>query len=199
MIDDFFPQRRTPAKGVHISLGGPNWVFLTVNARERVLFRAKPNHGKQVSKPQVTSIAGRDALPRVRENVVMPVRKNPTIGWLAQPSIQRALHDIWLTSATAWLVTDYLLMPDHIHLFCAPRDLHFTIERWISFWKDCLAKARPETGAFQRGGFHHRLRNAENYAEKWLYVRENPVRAGLVEKAEDWPYQGRIHEIAWSG
>jgi hypothetical protein len=36
------------------------------------------------------------------------------------------------------------------------------------------------------------LRPAENYAEKWNYVRENPVRAGLVKNANDWPYQGEI-------
>jgi len=28
--------------------------------------------------------------------------------------------------------------------------------------------------------------------QKWDYVRENPVRAGLVSKAEEWKYQGEI-------
>jgi hypothetical protein len=83
---------------------------------------------------------------------------------LAQPSVQRTLHDIWQNTATAWLVSDYLLMPDHLHLFCAPHDLKFTIERWIGFWKDQLAKqlkregdaaARPtkRIGNFKRAGF----------------------------------------------
>jgi len=75
--------------------------------------------------------------------------------------------------------------------------LKFTIERWISFWKDRLAKARSEAGAFQTVGFHHRLRSGESYSEKWQYVRENPLRAGLVEKIDDWPYQGRVHDIRW--
>jgi putative transposase len=149
------PRRRTPAKGVHVSLGGPNWVFLTVCTKERER-------------------------------------------WLAQAQIQRALHGIWQNVATAWLVSDYLLMPDHLHLFCAPRDLNFTIERWMGFWKDRLAKMNQNTGTFQAGGFHHRLRDGENYAQKWQYVRENPVRAGLVTQPEDWPYFGRVHEISWS-
>jgi hypothetical protein len=55
------PGRRTPAKGVHVSLGGPNWVFLTVGTENRER-------------------------------------------WLAQTSVQRALHDIWQNTATAWLV-----------------------------------------------------------------------------------------------
>jgi len=146
--------RRTPAKGVHVSLDGPNWVFLTVctDKRER---------------------------------------------WLAQPSVQRALHNIWTNTATAWLVSDYLPMPDHLHLFCAPCELKFTIERWIAFWKDRFAKIHPDTGTFQEVGFHHRLRDKESYAQKWQYVRENPTRHGLVERPEDWPFFGRVHEIRW--
>jgi putative transposase len=130
--------------------------------------------------------------------------------WLAQIPVQRALHDIWERTATAWLVSDYLLMPDHLHLFCAPRDLKFTIERWIGFWKDRFAKnlkshggaAAPPyriIGKFQAGGFHHRLRDDESYSQKWQYVRENPVRSGLVARPEDWPHFGRVHEIRWSG
>ena len=150
------PGRRTPAKGVHISLAGPNWVFLTVCAEKRD-------------------------------------------GWLAQASVQRTLHHIWEHNATAWLVSDYLLMPDHLHLFCAPHDLKFTIERWMGFWKDRFAKTHPDTGTFQAGGFHHRLRDGESYAQKWQYVRENPVRAKLVARPEEWPYFGRVHDIRWSG
>ena len=119
--------------------------------------------------------------------------------WLAQPSIRHALHDCWQHTATTWLVSDYLLMPDHLHLFCAPHDLKFTIERWISFWKDRLAKTNPFAGKFQPGDFHHRLRDGENYAEKWQYVRENPVRAGLTKTPEDWLYSGRVHDIWFSG
>lgn len=148
------PGRATPAKGVHVSMDGPNWVFLTVCTvnRER---------------------------------------------WLARASVQNALHQIWEHKATAWLVSDYLLMPDHLHLFCAPRDLKFTIERWMAFWKDQFAKTHLEVGTFQSGGFHHRLRDGENYSQKWQYVRENPLRQALVEKPEDWPYFGRVHEIRW--
>ena len=148
------PGRRTPAKGVHILLGGPNWIFLTVCTEKRER-------------------------------------------WLAQPSVQHALHDIWQDTATAWLVSDYLLMPDHLHLFRAPHDFNFTIERWIAFWKDRFSKSHPGIGTFQQGGFHYRLRDDESYARKWQYVRENPVRAGLVKRPDDWPYQGEIHRLVF--
>ena len=31
--------------------------------------------------------------------------------------------------------------------------------------------------------FDHVIRSADSYTEKWNYVRENPVRAGLVATA----------------
>ena len=65
--------------------------------------------------------------------------------WLAQSAVRGALPQIWQKDqAAAWLVSDYVLMPDHLHLFCVPRDLKFTIERWMGFWKDrfCQGAAR---------------------------------------------------------
>lgn len=48
---------------------------------------------------------------------------------------------------------------------------------------------------WQRGFFDHLLRNSESYTEKWEYVRQNPVRAGLVRHPDDWPYQGEVVAI----
>jgi hypothetical protein len=39
------------------------------------------------------------------------------------------------------------------------------------------------------------LRSSESYSEKWDYVVENPVRAGLVGRADDWPYAGEIETL----
>jgi len=50
----------------------------------------------------------------------------------------------------------------------------------------------PKARFWQPGFFDHVLRSDESYAEKWNYVRDNPVRAGLVKAADDWPYQGEI-------
>ena len=48
---------------------------------------------------------------------------------------------------------------------------------------------------WQPGYFDHVLRHGESYSQKWRYVCENPVRAGLVEQAVDWPYQGEILDL----
>jgi REP element-mobilizing transposase RayT len=41
---------------------------------------------------------------------------------------------------------------------------------------------------WQRGCFDRLLRSDDDLESKWIYVQENPVRAGLVQRSEDWPY-----------
>ena len=50
---------------------------------------------------------------------------------------------------------------------------------------------------WQKGFFDHVIRSEESYAQKWVYVRDNPVRAGLVRSAEDWPYAGEIAQLPY--
>ncbi|MBI4325852.1 MAG: hypothetical protein HY674_11385 [Chloroflexi bacterium] len=111
--------------------------------------------------------------------------------------MQDHLLQAW-ESAEAWLAGYYLIMPDHLHFFSAPRDLKFTIEQWITFWKRQFRRIHQDPACrFQADAFHYRLRRDENYIEKWNYVRENPLRKGLVQHPEDWPYQGMLNVLQW--
>jgi len=89
----------------------------------------------------------------------------------------------------------YVIMPDHLHLFvCGPGD--FQLGRWVGTLKQFLARriliGQSVEPFWQRGFFDHVLRNDESYGKKWDYVRANPVRAGYVGNAEEWPYSGEI-------
>ncbi len=89
----------------------------------------------------------------------------------------------------------YVIMPDHVHLFVRG-DYNFRLGPSIGALKQALAKAgmlsRAKGQVWQEGFFEHVLRSNESYSQKWNYVRENPVRAGLVKSVVDWPYQGEI-------
>jgi REP element-mobilizing transposase RayT len=89
----------------------------------------------------------------------------------------------------------YVIMPDHVHLFVRGGE-DFRLGRWVGLLKQALAKAsnlpRAKTQLWQEGFFDHVLRSDESYSQKWNYVRENPMRAGLIKSAEEWPYQGEI-------
>jgi putative transposase len=167
---------------------------------------------KFVNKPDGELIQRRNPAPGVHINlgqsniVLLTVTTERRKPWLANKTAHKLLRETWL-EADAWLVGDYLLMPDHLHCFCAPRDLHFTIEKWIRCWKRQFAiKYRrlagtlaPPQWKFQSCGWHHRLRDGENYSEKWIYVQENPVRKKLCERIEDWPFKGKVFDLMWTG
>ena len=51
------------------------------------------------------------------------------------------------------------------------------------------------TTLWQREFFDHILRSEESYSQKWNYVRDNPVRAGLVRSADAWKYAGEIETL----
>jgi putative transposase len=85
-----------------------------------------------------------------------------------------------------------VIMPDHIHLFVRG-SLDFSLRQWIRMMKRAISSvilAAPPH--WQQGFFDHLIRHSESYAEKWEYVRQNPVRAGLVTRSEEWPWQGEI-------
>ena len=94
------------------------------------------------------------------------------------------------------LVGRYVIMPDHLHLFAAFAPLSPPLSEWFKGLKRALAEELKRTALrapfWQRGFFDHILRSEESYKQKWRYVRDNPVRAGLVAMAEDWPWQGEI-------
>lgn len=96
-----------------------------------------------------------------------------------------------------WCVGSYVIMPDHVHFFCAPSSRPVALQDFVGRWKQWTGKAMKRelgfsTPVWQPGFFDHVLRSEESYAEKWEYVRHNPVGAGLVGGPEDWPYWGEI-------
>jgi putative transposase len=98
----------------------------------------------------------------------------------------------------AW-VGAYVLMPDHVHLFVAIDAEKLSLSRWMKSLKGMLSsklRAGGEAPPFwQKGFFDHVLRSGESYSQKWNYVRENPVRAGLATDWEQWPYLGEIFDL----
>jgi putative transposase len=85
----------------------------------------------------------------------------------------------------------YVIMPDHVHLFLRGGD-DFKLGIWVRGLKRAVSRQRD---FWQPGFFDHILRSDESYGLKWQYVRDNPVRAGLVSRAAEWIFQGEIVTI----
>jgi putative transposase len=109
-----------------------------------------------------------------------------------------------------WWPKRFMLMPDHLHLIVHQGQAAITLGQWIKAMKALVGLSRfsgpsrqqgfcrpgAPTGRtawhWQTGFFDHVLRSQKSEAEKWQYIYMNPVRAGLVNRPEDWPYGGEI-------
>jgi putative transposase len=117
--------------------------------------------------------------------------------WLATAERHENLVQVW-NEAAAWRVGRYVVMPDHIHLFAAPGQIDLSLESWIKFWKSKFSQRNNDRSChWQTDHWDRRLRRGESYESKWEYVRNNPVRHGLVKNAEEWPYQRVLNELRW--
>ena len=114
--------------------------------------------------------------------------------------------------AEQWRVKSYLIMPDHTHLFCTPGVWPPTsVKRWASYWKGLVSRALkghgPLAGICEQGlvkewkwlrdVWDTQMRDARHYTDKKVYVAQNPVRKGLVERVDEWPFQGELGSIQW--
>lgn len=110
------------------------------------------------------------------------------------------LRRAW-AKADHWKVGQYVVLPDHIHLFCAPCRIETSdLRRWVRFWKSIASNEWPRPGehpVWQIDCWDRQLRRGESYEEKWEYVRNNPVRHGHVARADDWPYQVELNVLEW--
>ena len=101
--------------------------------------------------------------------------------------------------ATHWRVGEYVIMPDHVHFFCAPGMFEYpSIRRWTGYWKRLAGNRHPALKrVFMEDCWDTQMRNRKHYDEKLSYVRMNPVRRGLIEDWEEWPFRGRVFDVSW--
>jgi putative transposase len=86
----------------------------------------------------------------------------------------------------SWECPLFLAMPDHVHGIIS-LDRAEDLTRIVASWKRWIAVKADVV--WQKGFFDHRLRSSLAAREKSAYILQNPVREGLVPKAEDWPYR----------
>jgi putative transposase len=89
----------------------------------------------------------------------------------------------------------YVIMPDHVHAFIrvgVGARLDLSVRCLKRTMTKRIHKKEPGIDVWQEGFFDHLIRNSESYAEKWEYVRQNPVVASLVSDPNEWPYQGEF-------
>jgi len=94
-----------------------------------------------------------------------------------------------------WDVLAAVLMPDHFHVIVSPINARYArLGNFSAALKRWIRQDPNATWNWQPGCFDRLLRSEESLHKKWLYVEDNPVRAGLVKRPSDWPYRIGLDE-----
>lgn len=86
----------------------------------------------------------------------------------------------------------YCLMPDHLHLLLSPTERSGSLIDVIRDFKSYTTRMAwlcGWSGRLWARSFHERaVRSESELVEVCTYMLANPVKAGLAEAAEDYPY-----------
>ena len=90
-----------------------------------------------------------------------------------------------------WSCLAYCLMDTHIHLIVRTPEpnLGYGMQRLLSPYAQRVNRRLLREGHLFRGRFYSgRIDRPEHLESAILYVLVNPVRAGMVSRADDWPW-----------
>jgi putative transposase len=87
---------------------------------------------------------------------------------------------------------DFVVMPDHLHVLLTVED-GMTIERAMQFIKDRFSRRLTQEFGYlgevwQRGFTEIQVMNRESFLQHRQYIAMNPVKAGLVDSPDLYPF-----------
>ena len=85
----------------------------------------------------------------------------------------------------------YCVMPDHVHALAEGKTTTADLKRFVGRWKQHTAFAFRSIGRtrlWQPGFFDRVLREQESSRTVARYIVENPVRAAIVERVNEYPF-----------
>jgi len=86
----------------------------------------------------------------------------------------------------------YCVMPDHLHVIVSPGESTLTLSKFLNIFKGrttaVFRERKDLKKIWQRSAFDHVIRTEENLKGVIEYIRNNPVRKGIVENASDYPH-----------
>ncbi|HEY3093456.1 MAG TPA: transposase [Vicinamibacterales bacterium] len=118
-----------------------------------------------------------------------PVFVDDTAVALVMVELTRTADDV------PFSVIAYCFMPDHLHVLVEGTHPAADFREFVRIFKQRSAfqwRQQHGTVLWQRSYFEHVLREDEAMVGVARYLLENPVRAGIVERPEDYPYLGSM-------
>jgi putative transposase len=108
----------------------------------------------------------------------------------ARELFQRSLES--MRGRYDFVVCGYVVMPEHVHLLVSEPKKGI-LSKAIQALKLFVSVQSKERPFWQARYYDFNVQNEEKRVEKLRYMHRNPVRCGLVEKPEDWPWSSFRH------
>ncbi|MCR4315964.1 MAG: transposase [Planctomycetes bacterium] len=112
---------------------------------------------------------------------------------LSNPKIAKVIQNSLLHGdGTKYRLVSWCIMPNHVHVLIRTFEGHplpEVVKNWKSFTAHEANKILDRKGSFWSPDYFDRfVRNEGHYSDVIHYIRQNPVKAGLVSRAEDWQW-----------
>jgi putative transposase len=122
-------------------------------------------------------------------------RRQPLLGTAtAYGAFERALEAVRVRYC--FVVAGYVLMPEHVHLLVGePRRSSLSVVQVLKQQTSRQLKQHGELQFWQRRYYDFNVWSEEKRVEKLRSMHRNPVRRGLVEKPEEWPWSSFRHYV----
>ena len=91
-----------------------------------------------------------------------------------------------------FVVAGYVVMPEHVHLL-VNEPKRFSLDQAIKAIKLSVTLRSQERPFWQARYYDFNVWTDEKRVEKLRYMHRNPVKRGLVDKPEDWPWSSFRH------
>jgi REP element-mobilizing transposase RayT len=114
--------------------------------------------------------------------------------WLRQPWIASMVEDALRYGETTrrfYHLYAWVIMPNHVHVVFEPHSTLSTIMRWLKGRTSREANrhlGRTGMPFWQDESYDHWIRTNEELHNVIGYVENNPVKAGLIDAKELWPW-----------
>ena len=82
----------------------------------------------------------------------------------------------------------FVVMPDHVHVLLTPAP-EVSLEKAIQLMKGGFSfRLKSQSDTWERGHFDRRIKDRSGYEACVGYIHANPVDAGIVVRAEEYPF-----------
>ncbi len=113
--------------------------------------------------------------------------------WMNDPHVAVIVQDALLHfEGERYELEAWCVMPNHVHALFTPLEewtWQSILHSWQSFTALHCNRLLEQTGQFwQREPFDRFIRDEHHFQAVVRYIENNPVKAGLCEKPEDWEW-----------